>query len=118
MEYLKEYFHLFEMDGMCYLYNCKCKQAMIVERNIYEKLLNEETDVWKLFQTEFEKYDVIEEQPLKRNTYELFLMVSNDCNANCVYCFAQQGSYGKKREIMSEEISRKSVDLNYSWNRI
>ena len=49
----------------------------------------------------------------------LCLMVAQDCNLRCKYCFGDGGSYGGKRAIMTEEIGKKAVDfiIDHSKNR-
>lgn len=41
----------------------------------------------------------------------LCLNVSHDCNLRCKYCFADEGDYKGKREIMSVEVAKKSIDF-------
>lgn len=41
----------------------------------------------------------------------LCLMVAQDCNLRCKYCFAGGGSFGGERAVMSEEIGRAAVDF-------
>ena len=41
---------------------------------------------------------------------KLELMVSNDCNLNCVYCYAQGGDYGRGASQMTPQIARKAID--------
>ena len=41
----------------------------------------------------------------------LCLMVAQDCNLRCKYCFGEGGSYGGKRAVMSEEIGKRAVDF-------
>ena len=40
----------------------------------------------------------------------LCLMVAQDCNLRCKYCFGDGGSYGGERAVMSEEVGRAAVD--------
>lgn len=39
------------------------------------------------------------------------LNVAHDCNLYCKYCFAAQGRFGGKPELMSKEVARKTVDF-------
>lgn len=39
------------------------------------------------------------------------LHIAHDCNLKCMYCFAEEGEYGGKRELMSKEIACKSLDF-------
>ncbi len=41
----------------------------------------------------------------------LCLMVAQDCNLRCKYCFGDGGDYGMGRAVMSEETGRKAVDF-------
>ena len=41
----------------------------------------------------------------------LCLMIAQDCNLRCKYCFGDGGSYGSNRALMSEEIGRRAVDF-------
>ncbi|MCI6159628.1 MAG: thioether cross-link-forming SCIFF peptide maturase [Selenomonadaceae bacterium] len=38
------------------------------------------------------------------------LMIAQDCNLRCKYCFGDGGSYGQTRAVMSPEVGRKAVD--------
>lgn len=39
------------------------------------------------------------------------LHVSHDCNLRCKYCFAAQGVYGGKAEVMSETVAKAAIDF-------
>ena len=41
----------------------------------------------------------------------LCLMVAQDCNLRCKYCFGDGGSYGGQRAVMSPEVGRAAVDF-------
>jgi uncharacterized protein len=41
---------------------------------------------------------------------KLELMVSNDCNLNCLYCYAQGGDYGRGASLMAPQVARKAID--------
>ena len=41
----------------------------------------------------------------------LCLNIIHDCNLRCKYCFADEGEYHGKREIMSPEVGKKAVDF-------
>ncbi len=49
----------------------------------------------------------------KRNTVvkALCLHVAHDCNLKCQYCFAEEGEYHGKRELMSLEVGKKALDF-------
>lgn len=39
------------------------------------------------------------------------LNIAHDCNMKCAYCFASQGDYKGKRELMSYDVGKRAVDL-------
>lgn len=41
----------------------------------------------------------------------LCLHVAHDCNLKCQYCFAEEGEYHGKRELMSAEVGKKALDF-------
>ena len=41
----------------------------------------------------------------------LCLMIAQDCNLRCKYCFGDGGSYGQERAVMSPETGRAAVDF-------
>lgn len=41
----------------------------------------------------------------------LCLNIAHDCNLRCKYCFADEGEYKGKREIMSPEVAKKAIDF-------
>lgn len=41
----------------------------------------------------------------------LCLHIAHDCNLACQYCFAEEGEYHGKRELMSYEIGKKALDF-------
>ncbi len=41
----------------------------------------------------------------------LCLHIAHDCNLACKYCFAEEGEYHGKRELMSYEVGRKALDF-------
>lgn len=49
----------------------------------------------------------------------LCLHIAHDCNLACQYCFAEEGEYHGKRELMSYEVGRKALDflVSNSGNR-
>lgn len=49
----------------------------------------------------------------------LCIHIAHDCNLACKYCFAEEGEYHGKRELMSYEVGKKAIDflLENSGNR-
>lgn len=41
----------------------------------------------------------------------LCLNVAHDCNLRCKYCFADEGEYKGKRELMPENVAKKAIDF-------
>lgn len=41
----------------------------------------------------------------------LCLNIAHDCNLRCKYCFADEGEYKGKRELMSKEVGKKAIDF-------
>ncbi len=41
----------------------------------------------------------------------LCLHIAHDCNLKCVYCFAEEGEYHGKRELMSAEVGKAAIDF-------
>lgn len=41
----------------------------------------------------------------------LCLHIAHDCNLACKYCFAEEGEYHGKRELMSYEVGKKALDF-------
>lgn len=57
---------------------------------------------------EYEQYSNIPAQgPIK----SMCLNVAHDCNLRCTYCFAEQGDFGGKRELMPLETGKKALDF-------
>jgi uncharacterized protein len=43
-------------------------------------------------------------------TMVLNLMISQDCNLKCAYCYADHGAYGREKKLMNFDIAKKSID--------
>lgn len=73
-----------------------------------EKILFSDDDYEK-----FAKYSVA--SPVKA----MCLLISQDCNLRCEYCFAETGDFGMGRSLMSLETGKKAIDflLEKSGNR-
>ena len=41
----------------------------------------------------------------------LCLHIAHDCNLRCKYCFADEGAYHQRRELMSAETGKKAIDF-------
>ncbi len=66
--------------------------------------------------------DVLSDTALNSSTVvkALCLHIAHDCNLKCKYCFADEGEYRGKRELMSAEVGKKALDflVRNSGNRV
>lgn len=46
----------------------------------------------------------------KRDTKALCLIISHDCNLHCGYCFADHGTFGGGKKLMSFKTAKESID--------
>jgi len=53
----------------------------------------------------------ITRRPESKTIDRITLMISNDCNLECTYCYGDGGSYKKKKNLMSEETAKYIVDF-------
>lgn len=61
-----------------------------------------------------QKVETVTDNPIKYTEYEIRnmdLIISQDCNMRCIYCFADQGAFRGKRSFMSSEVGRKAIDF-------
>ena len=65
-------------------------------------------DAGELFATDIDVPPTFKQKSLVKS---LCLMIAQDCNLRCKYCFGDGGSYGKERAIMSPEVGKKAVDF-------
>lgn len=66
-----------------------------------ERLFTE--DIYKDFVMDFKKRTTV--------VKALCLHIAHDCNLACKYCFADEGEYHGKRELMSYEVGKKALDF-------
>lgn len=60
-------------------------------------------DIYKEFVMDFKKRSTV--------VKALCLHIAHDCNLACKYCFAEEGEYHGKRELMSYEVGKKALDF-------
>lgn len=61
----------------------------------------------------------IEHKCFGANLAHLRLLVTNCCNFNCTYCFADQGSYGLSQRTMTRDIAKAAIDYFFrKYDRI
>lgn len=51
------------------------------------------------------------------NIVNMDLILSQDCNMRCKYCFAEQGAYKGERTVMSVEVAKKAVDFLFTHSK-
>lgn len=103
-----EEYHIFGDDRCRIVYFPRFKQAISFDYMQFDNQNMEmiiEDAVTKMEST------ASEEKEGTDNIWGLYLCVSNMCNASCVYCFANQGDYGKEKGLMSFDIAKKAIDF-------
>ncbi len=60
-------------------------------------------DIYETYITDFKKRETV--------VKALCLHIAHDCNLACRYCFAEEGEYHGKRELMSYEVGKKALDF-------
>lgn len=58
----------------------------------------------------YESY-IVDFKKRKTVVKALCLHIAHDCNLACKYCFAEEGEYHGKRELMSYEVGKKALDF-------
>ena len=61
------------------------------------------SDIYETYITDFKKRETV--------VKALCLHIAHDCNLACKYCFAEEGEYHGKRELMSYEVGKKALDF-------
>ena len=135
---MKAKIHKFEQNGTYILLDINSGAVHVVDKMIYDMMdvfdgSNDEAVVTAL-KAEYSENDLREalgELHELMNINELFapdidvpptfkqkglvkslcLMIAQDCNLRCKYCFGDGGSYGKTRAVMSPEVGKKAVDF-------
>ncbi len=133
--------HKFIQDGEYYIIDVNSGAVHVVDELVYhivgEDGLKDKGSIIAEFGKAYEKQDIIEayeelEELIKegvlysKDLYEniglkaaegpsyikaLCLNIAHDCNLRCKYCFADEGEYKGKREIMSADIGKKAIDF-------
>lgn len=132
--------HLFQHNGHTFLFDTNTCTPLEINSAAYSVLqmyktmtkeeilsnLSSEYDINELLGV-FEEIEFLKEQGLlssspiefqpvspsevsKVKIKQLMLMVAQDCNLGCTYCFGNQGTYGHKGK-MSEEIAYRAIDF-------
>ncbi|WP_251862334.1 radical SAM protein [Clostridium sp. Marseille-Q2269] len=121
----KKYLYNIITSGIFTLDNTACN---ILENNVDEKINNEEyKETLKFMKENFiiqtdendvklkELYDKIASNKKEMNASSLVLMVTQDCNLRCTYCYGVNGVYNHKG-VMDENTAKKAIDyfIKYS----
>lgn len=87
------------------LFSLKEEFVNVLGKISEEKTLTEkEKEIWeKIKNTCKPNDDFYTKEPSTSTITSIKLIVSNDCNLRCSYCYASYGSYGKKRKVMKPE---------------
>ena len=81
----------------------KLKEAYNEIAELEKEKLNYTEDIYKEVVPLIEKRDPV--------VKALCLHIAHDCNLKCKYCFAEEGEYHGKRELMSLEVGKKAIDF-------
>ena len=77
-------------------------------REAYEEIKNLEEEGLLYSEDEYKFHpSFVNRQPVVK---ALCLNVAHDCNLKCKYCFAKQGDFGGKAELMPLEVGKKAID--------
>lgn len=134
---MKERIHRFQAQGQSIVLDVNSGAVHVVDAMVYDMMgIFNGTNADEVLQALQGKYDVAELQEALTELHslmdakELFapdidvppsfkskglvksmcLMVAQDCNLRCKYCFAGTGDYGGQRALMSEEVGKAAVD--------
>lgn len=118
------------LDKLCYdIISLLCENELIPQKNMPSKIVDSLTDQYSssdiieayneiyslyedgsLFSTD--EYAEIASKLKKQSPVKaMCLHISHDCNLRCKYCFADEGAYHTKRELMSAETGCAAIDF-------
>ena len=134
---MKAKIHKFEQNGTYILLDINSGAVHVVDKMIYDMMdtfdgSNDETvlSAWEGQYPRAELCEALSELHALMEAHELFapdinvpptfkqtglvksicLMIAQDCNLRCKYCFGDGGSYGQERAVMTPEVGKKAVD--------
>ncbi|MDY4415008.1 radical SAM protein, partial [Selenomonas sp.] len=70
--------------------------------------LHELMDMEQLFAPDIDVPPTFRQHGLVKS---LCLMIAQDCNLRCKYCFGDGGSYGQERAVMTPDVGRQAIDF-------
>lgn len=133
--------HKFIQGGDYYVIDVNSGAIHVIDKLVYDILdedkLKSLDKILKIFKNKYKKEDIIEayseiqyliksgmlySKDLYKGIAEennntpsfikaLCLNIAHDCNLRCKYCFADEGEYKGKRELMPPEIGKKAIDF-------
>ena len=80
--------------------------------NLPENMGDSEIDIAKLLDSFDDKVncDKCSRSWAEKDTKALCLIISQDCNLQCGYCFADHGTFGGEKKLMSFETAKESIE--------
>ncbi|MBQ1469835.1 MAG: thioether cross-link-forming SCIFF peptide maturase, partial [Schwartzia sp.] len=135
---MKDRIHKFEQNGTYILLDINSGAVHVIDKMIYDMMDTfdgtNDNEVLKALDGKYPKEDLteaLEELHELMKMQQLFapdidipptfaqtgivkslcLMIAQDCNLRCKYCFGDGGSYGQERAVMSPETGKKAVDF-------
>lgn len=117
-------------DDTCVMFLCESLKFFNVNKSI-KKVVNDildgvsEAEIIEKYNIKTETYDnickILSEDAVEDVTgekedtlFRLVLNVTNKCNLNCKYCYADGGNYSSSECLMSKETAKAAIDLFYS----
>ena len=135
---MKERIHKFEQNGTYILLDVNSGAVHVIDKMIYDLIdtfdgtndedvvaawqqtypasdirealgeLHELMDMEQLFAPDIDVPPTFRQHGLVKS---LCLMIAQDCNLRCKYCFGDGGSYGQERAVMTPEVGRQAIDF-------
>ncbi len=110
-----DHYYIYDV-GSGSLHECDEKTARVLEGDrtdvTDEELKSIMADVEGLKEQGLLYKEEVKAYPMKSHEVKaLCLHVSHDCNLRCKYCFADEGAYHSKREVMSRETAFAAIDF-------
>jgi uncharacterized protein len=105
-------YHLFDTQLGSHVYIANGSRIYSLDPELAAVLEGTDDGDSILGQWEIAGQPYISDEPVKSPPVRsLSLAVAQKCNLGCVYCYAQEGTFGGSPRDMEEEVARRSVDL-------
>ncbi|MEQ3281324.1 radical SAM protein [Finegoldia magna] len=109
--YIKE-LELYQSDrNKSFVFSCRDLNFYILEQNYtneLQRIVEGEKPSDEKVSQELKSINSIEKND---KIDSLKLIVSNTCNMNCKYCYADGGNYGRKNDLMGENVANKVIEF-------